>query len=339
MQEVLGILAARAGVSNSDTQTTNLGGLANGCVFVLCGVGLDDLGVQALVQLLEIDSGQLAECPLSGEYDDLDKLEQLLTQLQRFLESERHSDEYLDQQEEFRGAMEAQAESQSAFLGALGNKSNQLAARMVANQAKIVSAQLTQCFMALKLDLQWPDFLTLIARRLGALLVFDLDLLAVSFCIQDGMLAGTIVFAFMFVAIVIMMVVYINNQWRKGKCGKDTDGNWKSNTWTASESEENGQAAARAAHMSNTGWAAFTMLSPLAFSQCLFLALDDGTSVFKSVPVILLVGVIPGFAILKLLEARLEARLRSRAFEAMATATTQVDNKTIQRLIVSTIIM
>jgi hypothetical protein len=303
VEDMLRILTQRIRIDEHTRDDIDLenAGLATGCVFVLFGVSADNQTILTLTEKLQITPDQIATSDANGGLD-LDRKEQLLGQIEHFLEME--SVDFLDNQEHFRSLVDARAEAQGALASALSNKSAQHAAKILGNQAKIVSAQLSQCFMALQLDLAWPNFLVSFGHWLGSFIVFDLEFFTVALCMRDEVVANTAVAVFLLVVFAVICVVVQHNQWRQGKCRK--------HTWNSGTADDNNAAAATAAHLTNTGWAAFTLLSPLVLSQCLFMAVNNG----QHIPLIVLTVIIPGFALFKLLQARRGSRLHSRAFEA-----------------------
>eukprot|EP01047_Picozoa_sp_COSAG01_P040572 COSAG01_NODE_3427_length_6093_cov_9.704943_2_plen_806_part_00 len=345
-QDILDTLSSRAfdaqtyGQLNvdsvADLPSSEKGKLMTGCVFVLCGEDvLQSAGYQWLrdTMLLSTDRfivadarGQRSKRSHSSEQD----VNATLGGVEAFLEDHEGSSAQRE-----KAALESAvlAEEAQAVLAAVRDSGKQLA-----NLSKIVSAQLQQCLAVLAIDLHWSDFLIALRDYVASIILLDLFAIARMECAMYSLFAqpghrathigpsGDSSDARFLQTLMLLCIGC-------GLCGcaRCNQYRWKH--------YDNASAGARATHLSNFGWALYTMLSPAAVSSLAtnsniqFCTLpprnrdlpiaysvecnqDNMRLIILGVPAVLICVLPAGFALHRMRIANHKGLLRSRGFEA-----------------------
>ena len=292
--------------------------LSSGVIFVLCGDSVatneNFCRLKALLQLSPeqiVDANEKGEPTEGGEVlDGLKPRTVALNGLDSFLQSSRHTMEHAELQEDFQDTIANQRELRSSMSEAASNRTAHVVATQMSSMAKIVVAQLQQCFAFLSFPWEWPDFLKELGYLIGSWIRLDLPNLVPVACLFGGgtqnskmmMMLCMVVVVPAPIVIVRMLVKRNRRQWEK----------------VGDES-----AAERAAHYSNFGWAMFTLASPLSFGVIAEVfgraTSDERTAAFifgcalMASPIILL---LPGYAFVQMARAHSKGIVHARAFES-----------------------
>ena len=277
--------------------------LTAGVVFVICGdVEAADTNENyaKLLTLLKPKPQQVIRADELGVPIDEEQATQVLNDVSEFLEVHRLSEQHVDQAGSLRDAIENN-DTIAGGLEGLADRNAQQAATHVASLVKILTAQLQQSFVFLSFKVEWTPFLIDLKKQVGKWVLLDIPDITNSACLLGGgqgavMLTGTMSSLSL---VVILSCCCCKSAYNRRK-------------WTHDGDEE---AAARAGHAANFGWALYTLTSPAAVENLIKMSRTNMSkpALLLAAPLVLLV---PMFAFSRLRRGAKDGILHSRAFEA-----------------------
>jgi len=292
--EVLHVLAKRNGVDGLFAKADELEtistvvdalddavvrALTAGVVFVICGdVEAADTNENyaKLTTLLKPKPQQVIRADELGVPIDEEQATQALNDVSEFLEVHRLSEQHVDQAGSLRDAIENN-DTIAGGLEGLADRNAQQAATHVASLVKILTAQLQQSFVFLSFKVEWTPFLIDLKKQVGKWVLLDIPDITNSDCLLGGgqgavMLTGTMSSLSL---VVILSCCCCKSAYNRRK-------------WTHDGDEE---AAARAGHAANFGWALYTLTSPAAVENLIEMSRTNmsGPALLLVAPLVLLV--------------------------------------------------
>eukprot|EP01047_Picozoa_sp_COSAG01_P039376 COSAG01_NODE_3250_length_6353_cov_445.752958_5_plen_730_part_00 len=279
--------------------------LMAGCVFVLCGEDLPQTtGYQWLRDTMLVSSDRavvvadgLGQC--TSEDDMNTTLSGLETFLQECEKAGVQSEETL-----LRETVGLREVAHAASVVA------RQSSKQLTNLSKIVSAQLQQCLAVLAVRLQWPEFVTKLRDFVASLVLLDLFAVVPTECAiggggDDGVFFTGVVQVALFICVC------------SGLCGFTGYNQYRWRRY------DDAPAGARATHLTNFGWALYTVVSPAAMAAMVASTDSSRTDLshrylipFLVAPILLICLLPAGFALHRMRIAKRKGLLRSRAFEA-----------------------
>eukprot|EP01043_Picozoa_sp_COSAG02_P060308 COSAG02_NODE_7851_length_2818_cov_1.966900_2_plen_316_part_00 len=292
--------AMRAVVVGMDDEVTEA--LTAGVVFVICGEVADTNDNYAnLATLLKPKAQQVIRADELGAPVDEEQATQVLNDISDFLYVRRLSEQHVDKVGLLRDAID----DKDTIKGVLSDRNAQQAATHTASLVKIVTAQVQQSFSFLSFPWDWPAVLVELKTKLGAWVLIDIPTVMGTGCLlgggNDAVVLPGLSGSLLLVGILCCC------------CGKSALNRYR---WTHHGNEE---AAARAGHAANFGWALYTLATPAIMVNLLKMAADPFVgggaplAFCLSVPIWLFV---PIFASNRLRHGAEAGILHSRAFEA-----------------------
>lgn len=275
--------------------------LTAGVVFVICGdveAADTDANYAKLATLLKPKPQQVIQADELGMPVDEEQATQALNDVSEFLAVHRLSEQHVDKAGLLRDAID----NKNSIAGVLSDRNAQQVATHVACLVKILTAQLQQSFVFLSFPFDWTPFLGNLKKQIGKWVLVDIPNITNSGCLLGGG-QGAVMLTGMASSLSLVAVLSFC-------CCKSA---YNRRKWTHDGDEE---AAARAGHAANFGWALYTLTVPAAAANLIKMirGSDSGpVAILLALPLVLLV---PMFAISRLRRGAKAGILHSRAFEA-----------------------
>lgn len=278
--------------------------LTAGVVFVICGdveAADTDENYAKLATLLKPKPQQVIRADELGVPVDEAQTTQALNDISEFLAVHRLSEQHVDKAGLLRDAID----NKNVIAEALSNRNAQQVATHVACLVKILTAQLQQSFVFLSFPFDWTPFLGNLKKLVGKWVLIDIPDITNSGCLLGGGQGAVMLTGIMSSLSLVVLL----------SCSCCLSA-YNRHKWTHDGDEE---AAARAGHAANFGWALYTLTVPAAVANLIKMTRgpmhgDMGLAIILlALPLVLLV---PMFAITRLRRGAKAGILHSRAFEA-----------------------
>ena len=278
--------------------------LTAGVVFVLCGdveAADTDENYAKLALLLKPKPQQVIRADELGTPIDEEQAIRALNDVSEFLDVHRLSEQHVDKAGLLRDAID----NKDAVVGVLSDRNAQQVATHVASLVKILTAQLQQSFVFLSFPFDWTPFLVNLKKLVGKWVLVDIPDITNSDCLLGGGQGAVFLTG---VTSSLSLVVLLSCC-----CCKSA---YNRRKWTHDGNEE---AAARAGHAANFGWALYTLTVPAAVANLIKANRGQQSPGYGEAVALLalaLVLIVPMFAISRLRRGAKAGILHSRAFEA-----------------------